>query len=364
MRPVSARKPLPLHATDLPGLARLATTATLGVVDVVEAMHHTILRGTGPLGRAPQGRAPGLTGFVYGAVRGVTRLSGRGAEALLGQTARWLPAADSPPARDALLAALNGVWGDHLAASGNPLAIPMRLRLDGQPLTLDRAALAVRLPAAGPRLLVLVHGLCMNDRQWQRDGHDHGRSLAQGLGYSPLYLHYNSGRHVSTNGREFAALLEQLLQAWPVPVTELVILGHSMGGLVTRSACHLAIEQGMAWPKHLRAMVFLGTPHHGAPLERPGAGAAGARRPPIRGGRRQPLGPAEPARSPRAAPALAGLIFDGGGERHTRRTRGPERGATGRDRTCDAAFGGPHDIHFTTVARQGADCMRPAPVRP
>lgn len=270
MRPVSARKPLPLHATDLPGLARLATTATLGVVDVVEAMHHTILRGTGPLGRAPQGRAPGLTGFVYGAVRGVTRLSGRGAEALLGQTARWLPAADSPPARDALLAALNGVWGDHLAASGNPLAIPMRLRIDGQPLALDRVALAARLPAAGPRLLVLVHGLCMNDRQWQRDGHDHGRSLAQGLGYSPLYLHYNSGRHVSTNGREFAALLEQLLQAWPVPVTELVILGHSMGGLVTRSACHLAIEQGMAWPKHLRAMVFLGTPHHGAPLERGG----------------------------------------------------------------------------------------------
>jgi pimeloyl-ACP methyl ester carboxylesterase len=172
--------------------------------------------------------------------------------------------------RDTFVAALNGLFGDHLERSGNPLAIRMALRSGGMALPMDRVALAQTLPAAGRKLLVLVHGLCMNDRQWSRRGHDHGQALAQALGYTPLYLHYNSGRHVSHNGREFAALLQRLLLAWPMPVDELVIVGHSMGGLVARSACHQAKLQGLAWPQALKALVCLGTPHHGAPLERGG----------------------------------------------------------------------------------------------
>lgn len=264
------RTPLPLRAADLQGLSQLATDATLGVVDEVEALHHTILRRARPWGPAPQGRAPGLTGRVYSVVRGTTRLTGRGVSALLGQAVRFWPGGDSPPARDAAIAALNGVWGDHLEASGNPLAIPMALRVQGEALALDRAALAARFPQAGGRLLVLVHGLCMNDRQWLRNGHDHGQALAREQGWQPLYLHYNTGRHVSANGHDLALLLDRLLASWPVPVTELVLLGHSMGGLVARSACHQAMQRVMHWPQRLRAMVFLGTPHHGAPLERGG----------------------------------------------------------------------------------------------
>ncbi len=134
----------------------------------------------------------------------------------------------------------------------------------------ERNLLAAQLPQARGKVIVLVHGLCMNDRQWTRQGHDHGQALAAALGATALYLHYNSGRHVSQNGREFAALLEQALQAWPVPVTEIVIVGHSMGGLLARSACHVAAAAGHDWPSKLRALVFLGTPHQGAPLERGG----------------------------------------------------------------------------------------------
>jgi pimeloyl-ACP methyl ester carboxylesterase len=119
-------------------------------------------------------------------------------------------------------------------------------------------------------LLVLAHGLCMSDLQWTRRGHDHGLALARDLGYTPVYLNYNSGRHVSQNGREFAALLGGLVAEWPVPVDELVIVGHSMGGLVARSACHHAQETGQTWLASLKKLVFLGTPHHGAPLERGG----------------------------------------------------------------------------------------------
>ena len=270
MTPRTPRRRLPLQGTDLQGLARLATDATLGVVDVVEAMHHTIARRAAPLGRATQGPAPGVAGLVYGTVRGTTRLAGRGADALLGAAAKLLPGTDSPPAREAALAALNGVYGDHLEASGNPLALRMSLRVDGRALAPDRAALAQRFPQAHGRIVVLMHGLCMNDLQWQRDGHDHGQALARDLGLQPVYLHYNSGRHVSSNGADFAQLLDELVAQWPVPVTGLAIVGHSMGGLLARSACHVAGQQGLRWLRLLQQLVFLGTPHHGAPLERGG----------------------------------------------------------------------------------------------
>jgi hypothetical protein len=168
------------------------------------------------------------------------------------------------------VAALNGVLGGYLAESGNPLAIEMRLRSGGRPLELDAEALRTAFPHATRKLLVLVHGSCMSDRHWNRQGHDHGAALARDLGFTPIYLHYNTGLHVSVNGRAFAGLLEQLVAAWPTRIDGLVLLAHSLGGLVARSACHLGEAEGHAWRRRLRALVCLGTPHHGAPLERGG----------------------------------------------------------------------------------------------
>jgi pimeloyl-ACP methyl ester carboxylesterase len=106
--------------------------------------------------------------------------------------------------------------------------------------------------------------------QWSREGHDHGVVLARDLGYTPVYLHYNTGRHISTNGREFADVMEMLLRNWPRAIKQLAIVGHSMGGLVARSACYYATLAGYAWPKRLDHVVFLGTPHLGAPLAHTG----------------------------------------------------------------------------------------------
>jgi pimeloyl-ACP methyl ester carboxylesterase len=259
-----------LHPADIRGLARLGFDAAVGITNLVEAMHHTIASRGGIVGSAPKGRTRGITGLVYGTVRGSTRLVGRGLDAALGAVTPLIAGAASTPERDAIVAVLNGLWGDHLAATHNPLAIKMALRVDGEPLDLTSEALAARLPQATGKLLVLVHGLCMNDLQWTREGHNHGRALAHDLGYTPVWLHYNSGRHVSENGREFAELLERLVAAWPVPVEELTIVAHSMGGLVARSACRLAEGSAQRWRAALKRNVFLGTPHHGAPLERGG----------------------------------------------------------------------------------------------
>ena len=247
---------------DLAGASRLAIEALTGVTELVEAVHMNVLNKA--IGTGVVRPVAGVTSLVYRSVKGVTRLVGGSLDAVL---ARLVPDLGEPAAwagRDALLAALNGVLGDRLAASGNPLAIPMRLRQGGKPLALHAVA------APSGRILVLAHGLCMNDLQWQRDGVDHGAMLAAEGGYTSVYLHYNSGRHISVNGREFAQQLQALVDGWPVPVAEIVILGHSMGGLLARSACHYAAQAQQGWLGHLSKMVFLGTPHLGAPLERGG----------------------------------------------------------------------------------------------
>ncbi|MGH8061405.1 MAG: esterase/lipase family protein [Pseudoxanthomonas sp.] len=260
-------------ADDLRGLNHLAIDGVTGITDLVEAMHAAITHLPSAIGRPAPTTTTGITGFVYRSVRGVTRLVGSGIDASLSKLAPVLGSGSLSPQREAVLAAANGVLGDHLEASGNPLAIRMELRRDGQALPLTRKPLAVRLPEASGKLLVLVHGLCMNDLQWKYAGHDHGEALAQALGYTPVYLHYNSGRHISTNGHDFSGSLEKLVKAWPMPVEEITLLCHSMGGLVARSALDDAFGKELAWSKLPIRIIFLGTPHHGAPLERAGSWA-------------------------------------------------------------------------------------------
>ena len=268
MAPRSATPRPPFSLADLHALGRLGFDSVAGITTLVEEMHRNIARVSPPLGLAPEGRAPGLSGLVYSAVRGVTR--GIGGAWNLAHRALPKPKARPDPRREAWVAALNGVWGEHLAATGNPLAIAMAFRDGGEPLILDTEALRERYGDGRRKLLLLLHGLCMNDLDWQHRGHDHGQMLAAELGYTPLYLHYNTGRHISENGRDLADLLERLVMAWPGPIDEIAMLCHSMGGLVARSACHYAEAAKLSWRGRLKRIAFLGTPHHGAPLERAG----------------------------------------------------------------------------------------------
>ena len=278
--------PTYLHVADVQGLAQLATQGVLGVTGLAESVQGNVYKAVAtPFGRlgakfidaAPDGsgvKRSGITGLVYGGIKGVTRLAGGTVNAAIAKAAPLIterfgtPA--SSPEREAVLSAINGVLGDQLLATGNPLTISMSLRHDGKPLVLEKTALIERLPHSTGKPLVVLHGLCMNDLQWTAGGYNHADVLAKALGYTPVYLHYNTGLHTSINGQQFASLLEELLKAWPQPVIEVSLLVHSMGGLVSRSACHAAEQSRMAWRSKLKNIVFLGTPHHGAPLERVG----------------------------------------------------------------------------------------------
>ena len=246
----------PSLVDQLRGATKLAVDATRAVTEIVQKMHVTIGGGPELLGKPLEEITRLISAPTYGTIRGVTKLVGAGLDVALRQLEPILGRPGTE--QGAVLAALNGVMGDYLALTKNPLAIHMELRSKG-------VALSKPLPR-GTKLLMLVHGSAMDDLQWLRGGHDHGAALAKELGLRAVYLRYNTGLHVSENGREFASLLEKYARE----VDEIFLLCFSMGGLVARSACHVAEDEGHQWRKKLRALITLGTPHHGSPLERGG----------------------------------------------------------------------------------------------
>lgn len=258
-----------ISPVDIPGYARLGLDSFTGTVDLVEAMHATIARRASPFNSHSDHRTAGISGLVYRTIRAVPDVMASAIDSVLPMFHAFTDDSPSSRERENVLAALNGVLGDRLEQTKNPLALPMSLRIDGQRLPLQSLTAAV--PRPSHKILLLIHGLCMNDLQWTRDNHSHGAELASKLGYTEVHAHYNSGRHISHNGRELADRIEELLLQWPVAVEELVIVGHSMGGLLSRSALHYATVAKHSWPKNLRKLIFLGTPHHGAPLERGGS---------------------------------------------------------------------------------------------
>ncbi len=174
---------------------------------------------------------------------------------------------------DATLAILNGAIGDYLSRTGNGLAIETSLvpRIGAEPLTLERAPLARACPRASGRVALLVHGLMCTETIWEMaDGSDYGAGLARDLGYTPVYVRYNSGLAIADSGAHLSAALDALAAAYPVAIEEIVPVGYSMGGLVVRSACHEARVAKRSWLAFVRRAIYVGTPHLGAPLERMG----------------------------------------------------------------------------------------------
>ena len=276
-----------LHVPDIQGLSQLATQGVLGVAESVQGnVYKAVATPFGRPGAKFVDAAPGssgvkpsgITGLVYGGIKGITRLAGGTVNAALTKAAPFVTQRFGTPAlspeRKEVLSISNGVLGDQLLATAKPLSISISISISmrhgGKPLLPENAALNQRLPHATGKLLVVLHGLCMNDLQWTTAVYNHADVLAKELGYTPVYLHYNTGLHTSMNGQQFAALLEQLVRALPQPVEDLTLLAHSMGGLVSRSACYVAEQTNMEWRSKLKNIVFLGTPHHGAPLERVG----------------------------------------------------------------------------------------------
>jgi pimeloyl-ACP methyl ester carboxylesterase len=236
---------------DLKGTVQLSADAVLAVSDLVEALHGKI---AAPLRIGPSGA---IAKFVYGSVRGITKGVAKTAQAVLARVP-GAKLAEAPAVigaasfRSNLLSIVNGVCGDHLADTGNPLALPMQLL----GLSSD--------PTAPKKYALFIHGLCLNDSHWRADAHV---AALEKLGYTAIFLRYNSGLAIASNGAQLSLTMQEKLSG---PGVEVAIIAHSMGGLLMRSALMHAKKAKQRWPSRITAIVFLGTPHLGAPLEQAG----------------------------------------------------------------------------------------------
>ncbi len=262
-----SKKPKNL-SSDIRGVSKLSIDAVKGTTKLVEALHSTISQYT-PLLGTPKEKTKGLTSMVYKSINGITDLLGYGIDTLLSKSS-YLHGDYSGDhklsfRREAIASAMNGVLGDHFENNDNPLAITMSFRVGGR--SLDIREINKLLANTESNATILIHGLCMNDLQWNREGHNHGECLSKDLNHTIIYLHYNTGLHVSENGKYLTRLLNEL----KVPTNvSLNFLTHSMGGLVAHSACFYAKQAKHDWLHSLNKMIFIGTPHHGALLAKGG----------------------------------------------------------------------------------------------
>ena len=267
--------------SEINALSRLAGHSFATLVSRIEQVHQVVAdRGfapAGPAGAPARVTHDSISRGVYFAVRD----AGAAAAVLGGKAMSLLAAggrpADREPGGNLAQAALNAVAGDRLGPGLEPLAVRMAVRADGRDVDLTTAELSDVFGDPMPRLAVFVHGLAETENSWLRRGAEsepYGLRLQAEFGYTPVYLRYNTGRHVSQNGHHLAGLLDDLVATWPEQVDELLLLGHSMGGLVIRSACHYGRQESAAWVDRVRHVFYLGTPHLGAPLARV-AGFAG-----------------------------------------------------------------------------------------
>lgn len=275
-----------MRTDEIQGLAQLARVTLRGGTTRVFEVHRGITDRTfgalGPAGAPVRVVNDAVTGFTYSAVRAAlgagALAAGLVAEGRAGGRAGATDL-DSTPAGRVALAILNGAHGDLLQREAPALSMGMTVRVGGRAVPVEPAALRAAFPAAGDRLAVFLHGLTETESSWcrhaerhhGRPGVDYGSQLHDDLGLTPVHLRYNTGLHISDNGRTLDALLGALVDAWPVPVRDVVLIGHSMGGLVARSALHQAgggTPEAHPWTALVRDTITLGSPHLGAPLER------------------------------------------------------------------------------------------------
>ncbi|OBI98868.1 hypothetical protein A5660_04015 [Mycobacterium alsense] len=266
---------------EIRSLADLAGEGTRVLTTLVRDTHSGIARrvfgAVGPVSKPVEVIHNTTAAATYYAVDRALRGALRGAGELAAQTRGGDDAhetVESNPRVAGVIAALNGIYGDELTQRGNGFALTMQVRHHGRPVALDADAVAAVFPHATGRIAVFVHGWCMTERSWSRPPRDggaedpYGARLQADLGFTPVYLRYNTGLHISDNGKALAGLIDRLRALWPVPVEEIALVGHSMGGLVARSACHYGTEHRHRWPDAVRHVVCLGSPHLGADLEK------------------------------------------------------------------------------------------------
>lgn len=288
---------------EVQAVGRLLGRAIGGLTDTVGEVHRAVSERVES--KAPESALPisEASNLVAQGIYQIVGQSGRVAPIAAAEIYARMNASDDvlhTSAGRAVLPAVSGIWGDSIAADHPELAIEMAVRIDGHDVNMTAPNVAEAFPRASQDLLIFIHGLTDSELTWWRSSQDtaatapdsrddrsdavseigpvdeiesapmlsYGDRLGEDFGYSPVYVRYNTGLRVSDNGQRLSDLLAKLVDLWPTNVRTIQLVGHSMGGLVSRSACHVGDQAREPWVLAVTSVVTIGTPHHGSPLEK------------------------------------------------------------------------------------------------
>src|SRR4051794_27182226 len=220
MPPVGASQALAVReqADEAKALVRLAFDEIGRVPGGIWGTHKAVAERAfrltpGPIARLVQVAHNGISGAVYGSLRAGTHTFGIAASAAVrGRPGRVV---STTPWGGAAIGVIDGLIGDALERDKSALQEPLCVRVDDQPVPPERDDLAAAFPNATRRIVVFVHGLMGTELYWNigaRKGiPSYGERLEAELGMTPVYIRYNTGRHISENGRSLADQLEALV---------------------------------------------------------------------------------------------------------------------------------------------------------
>ncbi len=169
--------------------------------------------------------------------------------------------------------ALNGVMGDKLEDRKSKRAIQPNFRVKNKDVSAEDLKIEESLQKSDGKVILFIHGLMADEVLWEeptRGKKGYGPRLAEEKNYCVLYVRYNTGRHISENGRSISRLINTLASTYPNVIKSITIIAHSMGGLVIRSSCHYAGIEGHTWTKKIDRIFLIGVPNDGAFLEKLG----------------------------------------------------------------------------------------------
>jgi pimeloyl-ACP methyl ester carboxylesterase len=234
-------------------------------------VHGALSVGTGGLSKAEEVANRSITASVYGAIGLGFAVARAALDVTADHTAGRGPRLEDSPAGRFFSSALNGLVGDQLAEERPRMAIPLAIRSCGCDVRPDKPGFAEAFPEATDKVVLFLHGLCESDESWSRHREEVGGTYAETLaaeGWTPVFVRANTGLPVRNNGAALVALMDALVEDWPVPVERIAFVGHSMGGLIVHAATALDQQEHHQWTRMVTDIVALGAPYLGSSAAR------------------------------------------------------------------------------------------------
>ena len=170
-----------------------------------------------------------------------------------------------------LVPILNGLHGHTMSEKGHKALINMSFRYQSRDISIEKLKEFYDFSKYNGTVIIFIHGLMNDESIWKSKPGNRkkwlGSAIEDEMKANALYVRYNTGRHISENGRQLSSLLQHFIEVHQ-SINQLNIVCHSMGGLVSRSACYYSGIHNQSWTGILKKVFLIGVPNEGSYLAR------------------------------------------------------------------------------------------------